>query len=59
LMVASCRGHFEVVKWLLTDEYFHRDNINTKDNDGYTALKEAINRKKDDCATLLREHGAK
>jgi len=58
-MWASELGYFEVVKWLLTDEYFHRDNINTKDENGNTALQWAINKKRDACAELLRKHGAK
>jgi len=53
-MWASELGYFEVVKWLLTDEYFHRDNINTKNKYGDTALQWAINRKHDAIATLLR-----
>jgi len=57
-MWASFYGEVEMVKWLLTDEYFHRDNINTKNKYGDTALQWAINKKRDACAELLREHGA-
>lgn len=54
LMLASTKGHFQIVRLLLEDGA----NINFSDGDGFTALTLACEYKRWDVVQLLAEYGA-